>query len=117
MFSLETIFINPAWNFLCSREDEQRPYGLDAWRESPDYTDRERAALAGTEAVTRITDGHVPDQGLRRSPPALQRKRTGRPDFCYRDNLMPGTAWPSPPAQSRVPTKPQPEFHEAKKTA
>lgn len=42
-------------------ESEQRLYGLDAWRESPYYTDRERAALAWTEAVTLITDGHVPD--------------------------------------------------------
>ena len=42
-------------------ETEQRLYGLDAWHESPYYTDRERAALAWTEAVTRITDGHVPD--------------------------------------------------------
>ena len=43
-------------------EGEQRLYGLDAWRESPYYTDRERAALAWTEAVTRVTDGHVPDE-------------------------------------------------------
>ena len=42
-------------------ENEQRLYGLDAWRESPYYTDRERAALAWTEAVTLITDGHVDD--------------------------------------------------------
>src|SRR5882672_8091892 len=42
-------------------EDEQRLYSLDAWRECPFYTDRERAALAWTEAVTLITDGHVPD--------------------------------------------------------
>jgi AhpD family alkylhydroperoxidase len=42
-------------------EDEQRLYLLDAWRESPFYTDRERAALAWTEAVTLITNGHVPD--------------------------------------------------------
>ncbi|HET9792825.1 MAG TPA: carboxymuconolactone decarboxylase family protein [Thermoanaerobaculia bacterium] len=41
-------------------EDEQRLYGLDAWRESPYYSDRERAALAWTEAVTRLSD-HVPD--------------------------------------------------------
>lgn len=34
---------------------------LDAWEEAPAFTDRERAALAWTEAVTRITDGHVPD--------------------------------------------------------
>jgi AhpD family alkylhydroperoxidase len=42
-------------------EQEQRLYGLDAWEESPYYTDRERAALAWTEAVTNIRDGHVPD--------------------------------------------------------
>ena len=42
-------------------ETEQRLYSLDAWRECPFYTDRERAALAWTEAVTLITDGHVPD--------------------------------------------------------
>jgi AhpD family alkylhydroperoxidase len=42
-------------------ETEQRLYGLDAWRECPWYTDRERAALEWTEAVTRITEGHVSD--------------------------------------------------------
>ena len=42
-------------------ENEQRLYSLDAWRECPDYSDRERAALAWTEAVTEITRGHVPD--------------------------------------------------------
>ena len=42
-------------------ETEQRLYSLDAWRECPFYTERERAALAWTEAVTLITDGHVPD--------------------------------------------------------
>ena len=43
-------------------ETEQRVYMLDAWRESPFYTDRERAALAWTEAITKVTDGHVPDE-------------------------------------------------------
>ena len=42
-------------------EQEQRLYGLDAWEESPYYTDRERAALAWTEAVTKIREGHAPD--------------------------------------------------------
>jgi AhpD family alkylhydroperoxidase len=42
-------------------ESEQRLYGLDAWQESPYYTDRERAALAWTEAVTDLHDGHVSD--------------------------------------------------------
>jgi len=43
-------------------ETEQRLYMLDAWRESPFYTDRERAALEWAEAVTLITEGHVPDE-------------------------------------------------------
>lgn len=42
-------------------ESEQRMYSLDAWEESPYYTDRERAALAWTEAVTRVSETHVPD--------------------------------------------------------
>ncbi len=42
-------------------ESEQRLYLLDAWREAPFYSERERAALAWTEAVTLVTDGHVPD--------------------------------------------------------
>jgi AhpD family alkylhydroperoxidase len=42
-------------------ESEQRLYGLDAWQESPYYTDRERAAFAWTEALTNVSNGHVPD--------------------------------------------------------
>src|SRR6195952_410681 len=42
-------------------EAEQRLYSLDAWRECPYYTDRERAALAWAEAVTLLTEGRVPD--------------------------------------------------------
>jgi AhpD family alkylhydroperoxidase len=38
-------------------ESEQRLYMLDAWRESPGYSEREQAALAWTEAVTKITEG------------------------------------------------------------
>lgn len=43
-------------------ETEQRLYGLGAWRESPYYSDRERAALAWTEALTLISETHVPDE-------------------------------------------------------
>src|SRR5690349_11200335 len=43
-------------------ETEQRLYSLDAWDESPFYSDRERAALEWTEAVTRVTNDHVPDE-------------------------------------------------------
>ena len=46
-------------------ESEQRLYLLDAWRELPFYSERERAALAWTEAVTLVTDGHVPDDVYR----------------------------------------------------
>ncbi|WP_027555524.1 carboxymuconolactone decarboxylase family protein [Bradyrhizobium sp. Cp5.3] len=42
-------------------ETEQRLYLLNAWREAPLYTDRERAALAWTEAVTLISETHAPD--------------------------------------------------------
>ena len=42
-------------------ETEQRLYLLNAWREAPAYTDRERAALAWTEAVTLISETHAPD--------------------------------------------------------
>lgn len=42
-------------------EKEQRLYGLDAWEESPYYTERERAALTWTEAVTKIRETHAPD--------------------------------------------------------
>jgi AhpD family alkylhydroperoxidase len=42
-------------------ETEQRIYALSAWRETPFFTPRERAALALAEAITLIADGHVPD--------------------------------------------------------
>jgi AhpD family alkylhydroperoxidase len=42
-------------------ETEQRLYLLNAWREAPAYTERERAALAWTEAVTQISETHAPD--------------------------------------------------------
>jgi AhpD family alkylhydroperoxidase len=42
-------------------ETEQRLYELDAWRETPFYTERERAALAWTEALTLVSQTHVPD--------------------------------------------------------
>ena len=42
-------------------ESEQRLYLLNAWREAPLYSERERAALAWAEAVTKLTDNNVPD--------------------------------------------------------
>ena len=55
--------IDMHWKDLrAAGESEQRLYGLDAWEESPYYSARERAALAWTEAVTDVRDGHVPDE-------------------------------------------------------
>ena len=42
-------------------ETEQRLYELDAWRETPFYSDRERAALEWIEAITLVSQTHVPD--------------------------------------------------------
>jgi AhpD family alkylhydroperoxidase len=46
-------------------ETEQRIYALNAWRETPFFTERERAALELTEAVTLVHDGQVPDSVYR----------------------------------------------------
>ncbi|MBT2339682.1 MULTISPECIES: carboxymuconolactone decarboxylase family protein [Pseudomonas] len=42
-------------------ETERRLYAVTAWREAPFFTGRERAALAWTEALTRLSDSHAPD--------------------------------------------------------
>lgn len=55
-------------------ENEQRLYGLDAWEESPYYTERERAALAWTEAVTRVSETHVPDEVYEQVRPHFSEK-------------------------------------------
>ena len=47
-------------------ESDQRLYSLDAWSETPFYSERERAALAWAEAVTKIREGHVPDEVFER---------------------------------------------------
>ena len=60
--------IDMHWKDLrASGESEQRLYGLDAWEESPYYTDRERAALAWAEAVTKIRETHAPDEVYERT--------------------------------------------------
>jgi AhpD family alkylhydroperoxidase len=48
-------------------ETEQRLYALDAWRETPFYTPRERAALEWTESVTRLGESHIPDELFERA--------------------------------------------------
>lgn len=49
-------------DLIVKGETEQRLYVLDAWREAPFYTQRERAALAWAEAVTKLNGGSVPDE-------------------------------------------------------
>jgi len=67
--------IDMHWKDLrAAGEGEQRLYGLDAWEESPYYSDRERAALAWTEAVTKVKDGHVPDEVYERVHPFFTEK-------------------------------------------
>jgi alkylhydroperoxidase family enzyme len=46
-------------------ESEQRLYAVVAWRETPFFTERERAALAWTEAVTQVSQEHVPEHVYR----------------------------------------------------
>jgi AhpD family alkylhydroperoxidase len=55
-------------------ENEQRLYSLDAWRESPYYTDRERSALAWAEAITLITHGHASDAAYEEASAHLSEK-------------------------------------------
>ncbi len=52
-------------------ETEQRLYLLQAWREAPFFTEREQAALAWTEAVTRLGTDHVPDPVYERAHAAF----------------------------------------------
>ncbi|HET6267366.1 MAG TPA: carboxymuconolactone decarboxylase family protein [Acidobacteriota bacterium] len=47
---------------IAAGEKAQKLYSLPAWRECPYYSDRERAALAWTEAVTLVSQDHVPDE-------------------------------------------------------
>lgn len=47
-------------------ETEQRLYGLSAWRETPYYSAKERAALEWTEAVTLVAERHIPDEVFER---------------------------------------------------
>jgi len=53
-------------------ESEQRLYLLSAWRESPFYSERERAALEWTEAVTLVSESHVPDDVYERARTQFQ---------------------------------------------
>jgi AhpD family alkylhydroperoxidase len=47
-------------------ETEQRIYALNAWREAPFFSERERAALDWAESVTRVSETHIPDEAFER---------------------------------------------------
>ena len=75
--------IDMHWKDLrAAGETEQRLYGLDAWAESPYYTDRERAVLAWTEAVTNIREGHVPDAVYEQIRKFFNEKETADLTLC-----------------------------------
>jgi AhpD family alkylhydroperoxidase len=61
---------------------EERLYMLDAWRESSVYSDRERAALELCEAITLITDGHVPDWVWERASASFDEHELGQLVFA-----------------------------------
>ncbi|HEX6804979.1 MAG TPA: carboxymuconolactone decarboxylase family protein [Terriglobales bacterium] len=97
-------------------ENEQRLYGLDAWREAPYYTDRERAALAWTEAVTRVGDTHVPDEVYEDVRPHFSEKELA--DLTVAIATI--NAWNRLAIASRAEAgtyQPQARVHEAKKSA
>ena len=96
-------------------ESEQRLYGLDAWQESPYYTDRERAALAWTEAVTRVAETHVPDDVYEEVRPHFTQKELA--DLTLAVATI--NAWNRLAIATRAePGKYQPsQVHEVKKSA
>ncbi len=59
-------------------ETEHRLYALPAWRETPFFTARERAALALTEAITLLTEGHVPDAVYEEAARRFDEEELGR---------------------------------------
>jgi len=96
-------------------ENEQRLYGLDAWQESPYYNDRERAALAWTEAVTNVRETHVPDETYQKVRPFFNDKELadltlaiGSINVWNRLNIaartVPGSYQPVKSAQQRTKT-------------
>jgi AhpD family alkylhydroperoxidase len=92
-------------------ETEQRLYALNAWRETPFYTDRERAALEWTEAITLIADGHAPDDVFVRVREHFDEKElvgltlaivaiNGWNRLAIGFRAVPGTYQPKPAAQA-----------------
>ena len=94
-------------------ETEQRLYLLNAWREAPIYSDRERAALAWAEAVTKLEHGHVPDDVYSQAREHFDEQQlmkltllvvgiNGWNRFCISFNATPGTYVPGSLRKSGV---------------
>jgi len=95
-------------------ETEQRLYGLDAWQESPYYTERERAVLAWTEAVTNIREGHVSDEVFAEIKKYFNEKEIG--DLTLAVAQI--NAWNRLAISARAPAGSyQPGMHDVKKAA
>ena len=62
-------------DLLAEGENEQRIYVMDAWREAPFYSERERAALAWAEAVTLVSENRVPDKVYEEARRTIFRRR------------------------------------------
>src|SRR5690349_1926797 len=106
--------IDMHWKDLrAAGESEQRLYGLDAWEESPYYGERERAALAWTEAVTRVGEDHVPDSVFAAVRPVFSDKELA--DLTIAVGLI--NMWNRLAISFRVPPGTyQPKAHAAKAT-
>ncbi len=110
-------------------ETEQRIYALPAWRETPFFTDRERAALAFTETVTMLADTHVPDEAYAAVAAEYSEQEVaalislivminawnavGVATRAWEPGSVPALACPSPdqaPEENRVPALPWKEF-------
>jgi AhpD family alkylhydroperoxidase len=94
-------------------ETEQRLYLLNAWREAPMYSERERAALAWAEAVTKLDNGHVPDEVYAQAREHFDEQQlmklnllvvaiNGWNRFCISFNATPGTYVPGSLKKSGV---------------
>ncbi len=74
-------------------ESEQRLYCLPAWRETPFYSERERAALEWTEELTRIAETDVSDALFERVHKQFDDEELATLTTCVSSRLMDGTAW------------------------
>ena len=83
-------------------EDDRRLATISAWRETPFFSDRERAALAWTESLTLISTDHVPDEVWEEVEPAFHVPRSSPTSPCWSLQSMAGTVSPSRSERPRL---------------